>query len=120
MVDSQWQSILFRLYRSKEGAVGSFLKTDKLEHTKTFPIHPLPHTREFQYIRIGKIGFNGTGSINRFTDIAEQKHRSFLFLRQPTLGKARQSTGREFLLQTTPYALRLFFFGDYREDFIMK
>ena len=34
--------------------------------------------------------------------------------------KARQSTGREFLLQTTPYALRLFFFGDYRKDFIMK
>ena len=36
VVDGQREGILFRFHGSKESAVGSFLKTDKLEHTKTF------------------------------------------------------------------------------------
>ena len=87
---NQRKSILFRFHSSKKSPVRRFLKTYKLKQAQTFPIHTLPHTRKGQYIRIGKVCLNGTGSIYSFTDVTKQKQSGFLFFSQPTLGQTSQ------------------------------
>lgn len=101
----QGKYILLRFYRRKISAICCFLKTDKLQHPYPFPIHPLPHTRKFQNIRVCKVRFNGTGSIYCLADITEQKRCSFRLFRQPALRKTRQGGCRKFFCkprQTLP------------------
>ena len=69
--------IILRLESGKECAVGSFLETDKLHQVYTFAIHLLPYLCQLQNVRIGKVSFDRTGSINRFTDIAENEYSYF-------------------------------------------
>ena len=95
------------------GTCGSFLETDKLHQVYTFAIHLLPYLRQLQNIRITKIGFNGPGRVDRFTDITKNKHPYFRKLRQPTLCEAAQSRYRDFLLQSPPHTRRLLLVSDY-------
>lgn len=116
----QGKYILLRFYRRKISAICCFLKTDKLQHPYPFPIHPLPHTRKFQNIRVCKVRFNGTGSIYCLADITEQKRCSFRLFRQPALRKTRQGGCRKFFLQATPNPPRFLFIRYYSKSLVTE
>ena len=73
VVDGKRQCVKLRFESSEERSIRRFLKTDELHQVHPFTIYLFPYLRQLQDIRVGKIGFNGTGSINRFADIAENK-----------------------------------------------
>ena len=98
MVNGQRERIILRFESGKECTVGSFLETDKLHQVHTFAIHLLPYLHQLQNVRITKIGFNGPGRVDRFTDITKNKHPYFRKFRQPTLREAPQSGRGNFLL----------------------
>src|SRR5699024_6417099 len=88
MGNDKRQRIVLRFESRKKRAVRRFLETDKLHQVYPLAIDFLPDLSQPQDIRIAKIGFNGTGRVNRLSYVTENKYPYFRQFRQPALCQA--------------------------------